>query len=70
MICVFVEDYLGMRDEFSVNPSDPVHSLKRMIEETNGKLIGACLLALFYVTTVHLIILDGLQRSKSLNTKA
>ena len=48
-----------MRIEFCVIPSDPVHSLKRMIEETDGKLIGACLLALLYVTTVQFIILDG-----------
>jgi hypothetical protein len=65
MICIFVEDYLGMRVEFSVIPSDPVHSLKRMIEEIDGKLIGECLLAFLYVTTVQLIIWTAYSGAKA-----
>jgi hypothetical protein len=41
-IQVFVEDYWGMRVEFRVTPSDPVHTLKQLIEETDGKPIGVC----------------------------
>lgn len=65
MICIFVEDYLGMRVEFSVIPSNPVHSLKRMIEETDGKLVGACPLALLYVTTIQLIIWTAYSGAKA-----
>ena len=33
-----------MRLEFHATLSDPVHTLKQMIEETDGKLIGVCML--------------------------
>jgi hypothetical protein len=39
---IFIEDYWGMLLEFHVTLSDPVHTLKQMIEETDGKLIGVC----------------------------
>jgi hypothetical protein len=44
MTHIFVEDCWGMRLEFHATLSDPVHTLKQMIEETDGKLIGVCML--------------------------
>ena len=62
MICIFVEDYWGMRVEFCVIPSDPVRSLKQMIEEMDGKPIGVCLL---YARTFQLIIWTVSSRAKA-----
>jgi hypothetical protein len=64
---IFVEDYWGMRIEFHVTLSDPVYTLKRMIEETDGKLIGVCT---FLCEDPSLNYLYRFQHSKSLNTKA
>ena len=44
MTHIFVEDCWGMRLEFHATLSDPVHTLKQMIEETDGRLIGVCML--------------------------
>ena len=49
---IFVEDDQGMRVEYHVIPGDPVHTLKQMIEEADGLLIGVCS---SYVRTLRLI---------------
>ena len=40
MTCILVEDYWGTREEYRINISDPVRTLKQMIEETAGKRIS------------------------------
>ena len=64
---IFVEDDWGMRLEYHVTLSDPVHVLKQMIEETDGKLIGMCA---SLCEDPSLNYLYGFQHGKNLNTEA
>ena len=62
MIHIVVEDYWGMRVGFRVIPGDPVRTLKQMIEETDGKLVGVYLL---YARTLQLVIRTGSSGAKA-----